>query len=433
MQSEAQHQQHDHKFSRDNFQEEFMRTTDHFRCWMSGINAYGVGSIFMPALLLSSIMLLTRPMQAQTYDVLHSFTGAPDGCKPQGDLLRDGVGNLYGTTANCGSSNGVVFKISATGKETILYRFTGKADGGFPEAGLIRDKAGNLYGTAYSGGASGDGVVFELSKGTETVLHSFSGSDGAHPTASLVRDAAGNLYGTTFYGGTASCSCGTVFKIDTAGVETVLYSFTGGTDGKFPAGRLLLDSLGNLYGTANEGGIVKCGRFGMYGCGVVFKVDPIGHETVLYSFTGGADGGQPLAGLIRDSAGNFYGTTFSAGDLSRNCALNNGCGVVFELSKAGQETVLYSFTNGTDGANPTADLVRDLAGNLYGTTKLGGTGYGVVFEIQSGSESALYIFQGTNDGAGPLAGLIRDSSGNLYGTTSFGGSATKGVVFKLTP
>ena len=410
-----------------------MRTTDHFRRWMSGINGYGVGSISMLAFFLSSIMLLTLPMQAQTYDVLHSFTGTPDGCKPQGDLWRDGAGNLYGTTANCGSSNGVVFKLSATGQETILHRFTGKADGGLPEAGLIRDKAGNFYGTTYSGGASSDGVVFELSKGKETVLHSFSGSDGAHPTASLVRDASGNLYGTTFYGGTASCGCGTVFKIDTTGVETVLYSFTGGADGKFPAGRLLLDSVGNLYGTASEGGNVNCGRFGMYGCGVVFKVDSSGHETVLYSFTGAADGGQPLAGLIRDSAGNFYGTTFSAGDLSRNCALNNGCGVVFKLSKSGQETVLYTFTNGTDGANPTADLVRDSAGNLYGTTKLGGAGYGVVFEIQGGLESALYTFQGTNDGAGPLAGLIRDSSGDLYGTTSFGGSATEGVVFKLTP
>jgi uncharacterized repeat protein (TIGR03803 family) len=410
-----------------------MKMADHSRRSTSGMNEYGLRSVFMLALIVSSIMLETRTMQAQTYSVLHSFAGAPDGCKPQGDLLRDGAGNLYGTTANCGSGNGVVFKISAAGKETILYRFTGKTDGGLPEAGLIRDKAGNLYGTAYAGGASGDGVVFELSKGKETVLHSFSGSDGAHPTASLVRDAAGNLYGTTFYGGTASCGCGTVFKIDTTGAETVLYSFTGGTDGKFPAGRLLPDSVGNLYGTASEGGAVNCGRFGMYGCGVVFKVDSSAHETVLYSFTGGADGGQPLAGLIRDSAGNFYGTTFSAGNLSRPCALNNGCGVVFKLSKADQETVLYTFTNGTDGANPTADLARDSAGNLYGTTKLGGAGYGVVFEIQGGSESALYTFQGSNDGAGPLAGLIRDSSGNLYGTTSFGGSATEGVVFKLAP
>jgi uncharacterized repeat protein (TIGR03803 family) len=410
-----------------------MKTTDHFRRWIPGINKYGVGSIFTVTLLLSSIMVETRPMQAQTYGVLHSFAGAPDGCKPQGDLVRDGLGNLYGTTANCGTGNGVVFKVSATGKETILYRFTGKADGGLPEAGLIRDKAGNLYGTAYSGGASGDGVVFKLSKGKETVVHSFSGSDGSHPTASLLRDAAGNLYGATFYGGAASCGCGTIFKIDTTGAETVLYSFTGGTDGKFPAGRLLRDSGGNLYGTAYEGGNVGCGRFGMYGCGVVFKVDSGGHETVLYSFTGGTDGGQPLAGLIRDSAGNFYGTTFSAGDLSRNCALNNGCGVVFELSNAGQETVLYTFTNGTDGANPTADLVRDSAGNLYGTTKLGGAGYGVVFEIQGGSESTLYAFQGSGDGAGPLAGLIRDASGNLYGTTSFGGSAEEGVVFKFTP
>lgn len=140
-----------------------------------------------------------------------------------------------------------------------------------------------------------------------------------------------------------------------------------------------------------------------------------------------------MAGLVRDSSGNLYGTTFAAGDLSRNCALNAGCGVVFELSKTGQETVLYTFTNSTDGANPVADLILDSSGNLYGTTKLGGAGYGVVFEVSGGAENPLYVFAGTNDGAAPLAGLVRDSSGNLYGTTSFGGAQAQGVVFKLTP
>lgn len=408
-----------------------MTNTPKRRPLTSTITDGAVRVAFTLAVLFSGLALGAQPLSAQTLSVLHAFTGAPDGCKPEGDLYRDGAGNLYGTAANCGAAYGILFKISTTGKETILYKFTGGADGGYPEAGLIRDTSGNFYGTTYQGG-TGNGVVFKFAAGKESVIHTFSRTDGSHPVAALVRDKAGNLYGTTFYGGTAACSCGTVFKIDTTGAETVLYSFTGGTDGKFPAGRLLLDGAGNLYGTASEGGVVNCDN-GIHGCGVVFKINPTGHETVLYTFTGGADGGEPMAGLVRDSSGNFYGTTFAAGDLSRNCALNAGCGVVFKLSKTGLETVLHTFANSTDGANPVADLILDSSGNLYGTTKLGGAGYGVVFEISGGVENSLYVFAGTNDGAGPLAGLIRDSSGNLYGTTSFGGSPAEGVVFKLTP
>jgi uncharacterized repeat protein (TIGR03803 family) len=378
-------------------------------------------------------ILVTTPAPAQVYSVLYSFKGAPDGSGPQGDLLRDSKGNLYGTTAFGGTSHGVVFKVDSTGHESIIHRFTGGADGGAPQAGLIRDSLGNLYGTTYSGGKSGDGVVFKLTGNREKVLHSFSGTDGSHPTAGLVRDKAGNLYGTTFYGGSAPCGCGTVFKLDPAGTETVLYSFTGGADGKFPSGKLLLDAAGNLYGTTSEGGIVNCDNL-TDGCGVVFKVAPTGTETLLYNFNGGSDGAEPHAGLIRDSAGNFYGTGFSAGDLSRNCALNHGCGVVFGLSKTGAESALYTFTNGTDGANPAGGLVRDSAGNLYGTTKLGGAGFGVVFKLDStGGETVLYTFTGNNDGAGPVTGLVRDSAGNLYGTAVFGGDSSEGVVFKITP
>jgi uncharacterized repeat protein (TIGR03803 family) len=140
-----------------------------------------------------------------------------------------------------------------------------------------------------------------------------------------------------------------------------------------------------------------------------------------------------MGGLVRDSAGNLYGTTFAGGDTSRPCALNAGCGTVFKLAKGGALSVLYTFTNGSDGANPVADLVFDSAGNLYGTTKLGGAGFGVVFEISGGSEKTIYTFQGTNDGAGPLAGLIHDSADNLYGTASLGGNSTEGTVFEITP
>jgi len=208
--------------------------------------------------------------------------------------------------------------------------------------------------------------VFELdATGHETVLYSFPGAgDGRHPYSGVIRDAAGSLYGTTGGGGTAGL--GVVYKLDTAGHETVLYNFTGGADGSNPSGGVIRDSAGNLYGTTASGGTANWG--------VVYKLDPSGHETVLHSFTGGADGGRPLAGVTRDSAGNLYGTTGAGG--------TTGSGVVYELDAAGQETVLYSFT-GYDGRNPYAGVIRDSAGNLYGTTCYGGKrGGGVVFKIE---------------------------------------------------
>jgi uncharacterized repeat protein (TIGR03803 family) len=419
-----------------------MPTTGQCTIWIGAIRRRDMSCALTFPMLLVAALLAASVTQAQTFSVLHTFKGAPDGVTPQGDLLRDAAGNIYGTTSAGGLKYGVVFKLDATGKETILYTFKGGADGGSPRAGMVRDSLGSFYGTTYSGGATGDGVVFKLTGRTEVVLHSFGGPDGAHPTGALIRDKSGNLYGTTFYGGTAACSCGTVFKIDSSGNETVLYSFTGSTDGKFPEGKLFLDGVGNLYGTASEGGFVNCDN-GIHGCGVVFKVDPSGNETVLYAFNGDyltkEDGGEPLAGLVRDSAGNFYGTAFSAGDPSRACALNHGCGVVFKLTKNDLESALYTFTTGTDGANPSGDLVRDPAtGDLYGTTKLGGqgagfTGYGTVFKVDpTGAETILYSFTGNNDGAGPVAGLVLDSSGNLYGTAAFGGAFGHGVVFKVT-
>jgi uncharacterized repeat protein (TIGR03803 family) len=168
-----------------------------------------------------------------------------------------------------------------------------------------------------------------------------------------------------------------LYKVDPTGKETVLYSFAGGFDGAFPYAGLVRDVAGNLYGTTVYGGI---SRACPSGCGVVFKLDPTGKETVLHSFAGGADGGNPLAGLVRDTAGNLYGTTSYGGDLS-GCG-GFGCGVVFKLDPTGTETVLYSFTGGPDGGHPWAGLVLDAAGNLYGTTYYGGaSGQGVVFQL----------------------------------------------------
>ena len=395
----------------------------------------------------------TPPAQAQTYTALYTFTGGTDGGAPGAGVVRDSAGNLYGTTtsgglaSSCSGGCGVVFKLDPTGAETVLYSFTGGADGAHPN-GLIRDSAGNLYGTTAGGGfvgvgacSGGCGVVFKLDpNGKETVLHRFRGgkTDGAQTESGVMRDRAGNLYGTTHRGGASNW--GVVFKLDPAGQETVLYSFTGGTDGGYANSVPVRDSEDNLYGTTESGGTGKpCGM----GCGTVFKLDSAGQETVLYSFGGGTDGVGPWvgpqAGVIRDRAGNLYGTAY--GSSTFDC-----CGTVFKLDPTGAETVLHRFTGGMDGGSPQAGLIRDSAGDLYGTTSAGGIskpcigGCGVVFKLDpTGTETVLYSFTGRTDGANPQARVIRDSAGNLYGTTTHGGLAGGcggwgcGVVFKLQP
>ena len=397
----------------------------------------------------------TQTSSTYTEDVLYSFcpvSGCTDGKVPTAGLIRDTAGNLYGTTSGGGAhGSGTVFKIDTTGKYTVVYSFCsvgGSActDGSNPFGGLIEDSAGNLYGTTLNGGAYSvvGGTVFKIdSAGQETVLYSFCASnclDGQAPESGLVRDAAGNLFGTTGGGGTHSD--GTVFKVDTTGKETVLYNFcsvggTSCTDGNFPFAGLIEDAAGNFYGTTERGGANNKGT--------VFKVGTAGTETVLYSFcsTGGfncTDGSQPGAGLIEDAEGNLYGTTLFGG---ANFTINFGqdSGTVFKLDTTGHETVLYSFcsvggSNCTDGSNPAAGLIADAAGNLYGTTGSGGAGTdGTVFELDTtGKETVLYSFcVATNcaDGWGPDAGVIQDPAGNLYGTTSNGGGTYNGIVFKL--
>jgi uncharacterized repeat protein (TIGR03803 family) len=377
---------------------------------------------------------------AQTFSALYTFTGGNDGGSPVGGLIRDDEGNFYGTTCCDGAYGaGTVFTLNTTGKETVLYSFTGGADGDQPYASLIRDAKGNLYGTTFFGGSSaacsgGCGVVFKLdTSGEETVLHTFTGTggDGANPYDGLVQDAKGNLYGTTVSGGRSStCSggCGMVFGISTAGREAMLYSFGVGADGAGPYAGLVLDAEGTLYGTTQYGGT--------YGAGTVFMLDKNRKETVLYSFSGGADGRLPLLGyLVHDTKGNLYGTTQFGGTY--------GAGTVFEVDKAHTETVLYSFSGGTDGAYPYAGLVRDAGGNLYGTTNQGGaSGYGTVFKVdKTGKETLLHTFTGIGgDGAYPFDDLVRGTNGNLYGTTFSGGINTNicfedgcGIVFMLTP
>jgi uncharacterized repeat protein (TIGR03803 family) len=401
-------------------------------------------------LVLVALLLAIPSAHAQTFTILYSFLGPPDGGGPNG-VIRDAEGNLYGTTYWGGVSyHGAAFKLAPDGKETILYSFLGGYGWG-PDWPLTQDAQGTLYGTTIHGGFYGNGAVFKLDKkGNETVLYSFKGhSDGLWPSGVIV-DEMGNLYGTTPWGGGGTgcggTGCGTVFKLDTSGRKTVLYAFADGTDGGLPYSGLMRDKAGNLYGTTSLGGDLSC-DYG-YGCGTVFMLDSAGHEKTLYGFAGGTDGSQPYAGVIRDDAGNFYGTTAEGGDSSCNRGL--GCGTVFRLAANGNETVLHSFTGtGGDGAYPYAGVVRDPKGNLYGTTSGGGDpncsygqgNCGTVFMVNpAGKETVLHSFAGNPDGAYP-SGLIRDASGNLYGSAAAAGTSncraryfgSCGTVFKLTP
>lgn len=396
------------------------------------------GSALRLAVVFALGMVATRWAQAQTFTVLHSFTGYPsDGAAPRAGLLRDSAGNLYGTTFGGGSDGcngqagcGTVFKLDTSGTESVLYSFTQYGDAGWaPYSGLVRDAAGNFYGTTASGGNSGYGygTVFRIDrKGHETTLFTFIGKNGAYPLAGLVRDSAGNLYGTTQQGGTSrECQvniggCGVVFKVDKNGKETILHSFRGGfTDGAYPAAELVRDSAGNLYGTTQIGGASNYGT--------VFKVSKSGKETVLHSFDG-KDGANPLGRLLL-YGGKFYGTTSSGGAYR--------VGTVFEVDADGKETVLYSFgAQQGDGDTPEGGVTRDAAGNLYGVTYYGAAGaWGTVYKLDAtGKDFVLHNFTGGSDGGFPYRGVILDAAGNIYGTASYGGASGRdGVVWKLTP
>jgi uncharacterized repeat protein (TIGR03803 family) len=304
---------------------------------------------------------------------------------------------------------------------TDLYNFTGSS-GAWSYTGLVEDNIGNLYGTTLYGGSSNYGVVFEVSSsGTATVLYNFTGStDGGYPFAPVIRDSQGNLYGTTETGGTASC--GVVFKVDTAGNETVLYSFAGGpTDGCYPYQGLVMDKKGNLYGTTSAGGV--------YGWGAVYKLTPQGKETMLHSFGAASDGEYPYYGhLLIDGAGNLYGITLFGGSSYE--------GVLYKLTPKGKETVLHSFAGGSsDGCWPYGSVTIDKAGNLYGTTEFcGSSDHGTVWKVSpDGTETILHNFAGgKSDGCEPIAGVVLDSKGNLYGNTQLCGAWNYGTVWRLS-
>jgi len=381
---------------------------------------------------------------ASTFKVLYSFTGN-DGCHPGGNAILDGAGNLYGTTAGgmCDYGYGTVFKIAPDGTETTLYGFPAGSGGAIP-VGLVMDKKATLSGTTLQGGSGGGGIFKINLMDKEKVIHTFEGSpnDGCGGVGAMVIDTGGNFHGVT--AGCGKYDYGAVFTLAPDGSESLLYSFKGGRDGFNPEAGLIIDSEGNLYGTTDWGGKVDAcitGN-GATGCGTIFKLAADGTKTELYKFKGPpGDGYIPAGNLIMDSSGNLYGTTLGGGRVG--CVADYGCGVVFKLAPDGTETVLHFFKGGEiDGGSPAAGLIADSSGNLYGTTEIGGgkescnfgPGCGTVFEIAAdGTETILHKFKEATDGATSMAGLVADNAGNLYGTAYFGGAYGYGTVFKITP
>jgi uncharacterized repeat protein (TIGR03803 family) len=353
--------------------------------------------------------------------VLHSFNGN-DGAYTYYGLVPCGDAFCGSTLGGGNDGIGTIFRINQAGN--IAVHSLKYGNGASPVGELTIDSTGAIYVVMSYGGEYGFGTITRFDRfGTPTVLHHFAGppSDGSNLATGVIRDAAGNLFGTTFFGGAGFCDlgCGIAFKLDATGQETVLHTFGTGSDGVWPRSGLLRDAAGRLFGT-DSGGVGNAG--------VVFALSPTGVFDVLYRFPhNGADGDTPSGNLIRDSAGMLYGTTLYGGRFNY--------GTVFKLDRAGHETVLYSFHGDQDGGYPVGGVIRDAAGNLYGTASLGGSspgysGYGTVFKVDSsGHFTVLHTFTGM-DGWAPEARLLCHET-NLYGTTGIGGDYGAGVVFVL--
>lgn len=415
------------------------------------------------------MILAASEAQAQTFQVLHTFTDGDDGANPIVGLSMDRAGNLYGTARYGGAGScpdgattpgcGTVFKLSHKGSGwtfATLYSFQGwnATDGAYPQSRVTIAPDGSLYGATPVGGLLQDcfpgcGTVYHLQppasicnsiscQWKETVLHRFTaGQDGDFPTGDVTLDAAGNVYGTTFKGGSGSGN-GTVYEISPSGggwTESILYNFIGGLVGDAPFSGVIFDASGNLDGTSIDGGT--------YDDGTIFQLTPSSSGwsgTAIYNFTGNSDGYEPVAGLILDSSGNLYGAT--------NNGRPSGEAVVYQLAPGNggwNFIVMYDFEN-EFGGGPQSKLLMDSAGNLYGTTSGGyesTSPYGSVFKLTPSNGgwtfTDLYDFTGGSDGAFPYDGLVMDAQGNLYGTTSAGGKSGCqygdgcGVVFEITP
>lgn len=401
-------------------------------------------------------IVLTQSVQAQTYTVIHNFTGGQDGANPYAGLTLDAAGNLYGTSTLGGAGAGTVFKLRYVNSGwvfTPLYSFpvVGRKGLHNATARVVIGPSGILYGTTQYGGqgtcdlgGGGCGTVYNLKPSptrpmsafapwNETELYAFTGgADGGQPgNGDVVFDQAGNLYGTTLLRGFEDN--GVVYELTPSNgdwTEGVVYSFTGDNDGSTPNGGVIFDKAGNLYGTTSDGGT--------YDNGTVYQLTPSGSgwvKKILYSFHGGSDGANPIGGLILDQSGNLYGTTGYGG--------SGFGGVVFEMTPSNGSwtyTTLYGFTRSGSGTppGPQGSLFMDAAGNLYGTTYADGAyGYGSVFELTPSNGgwtyTALYDFTGGADGCSPWGSVLLDAKGNLYGTVSSCGADGYGVAFEITP
>ena len=437
-----------------------------FSVFGSGPRAAALGLAFAIAFLLA---FGPPAAPAQTFQVIHNFTGLGDGSEPNYGITIDTVGNLYGTTFSGDALTGTVYKLALKGSSWVLsplYLFTYQGIGGsIPYATVIQGRDGSLYGTAAYGGdlqacpngaTSGCGTVFNLrplpsipatplTPWKETVIHTFHNTDGANAYGGdLIFDNAGNIYGTTYHGGTGTCpgGCGVVYELTPAGggnwTQTVLYNFKQGSgDGTNPWTGVIFDQAGNLYGTTVNGGAS--------GAGAVYELSPSGlgwTEKVIYSFSGGADGLSPYAGLVFDQSGNLYGATVGGGT-------GNG-GTVFKLTPSGGTwtlSTLYTFlgTGGQLAGGPFGRVLLGSNGNIYGAAFSDGLyGFGAAFKLTpSGggyTYTSLHDFTGGLDGGHPRSYLVMDKNGNLYGATTVGGTGNPtncvgacGVVYEITP
>jgi len=385
---------------------------------------------------------LSPAVYAQTFSVIHSFTGS-DGAYPEaGVTIR--AGSLYGTTSAGGSNSaGTVYQSMPVGPNWFtlpIFSFNG-SDGEVPMGRVIFGPDGHPYGTTQIGGGENAGLVFDLipplticktasCPWKQNIVYTFQGhDDGQEPSGDLVFDQQGNIYGTTFAGGNPSA--GTVYELmppippNNKWTKTILHNFMF-SDGANPKSGVILDGNGNLFGTTSQGG--SDGNNG-----TVFElINGTWEEKILYNFQNGNDGRSPVAGLAFDSSGNLFGATAWGG--------SGGGGTVFELSPQGDSwvfTLLYSFS-GEVNCGPNASLDFGPDGALYGTTNCDGAhGLGNVFKLANTQNgwvyTSLYDFTGGSDGSEPVSNVAFDANGNLYGTTEYGGSSNRGVVWMIKP
>ena len=441
-----------------------MKTTRHNLCQMMT--------------LLSLVVLLSLIVaQAQTYTVIHNFSGGTDGAQPYSGLTPDGAGNYYGTTFLGGNNHsctqygcGTVYRLSKKNGAwvlTNLYTFEGGADGGLPKARVVFGPDGALYGTTFGGGSgicggTGCGIVFRLTPPaspchavscpwTETTLHAFNLDDGAAPGAGdLVFDHSGNIYGTTTRGG-GNPAWGVVYKLTHVNgqwTETVLFNFDGYDQGGTPQGGVIFDNDGNLWGTTQFGGLNNLPEF--WGPGVIYELTPNGTgwtaQTIHEFRNDTSDGGLPQASLFLANDGSMYGTSSTGG--AGLCAMDTyytGCGSVFALFPGGYAPLFLGFTSGSENpslSGPTAPVTVDSNRNVYGTAwGAGEFGAGSIFKLTFGSYtySSLHDFTGESDGGNPSSNVVIDSNGHLLGTAVGSGGSPLcrvqggcGVIWEIT-